>query len=265
MKYKNVIVLRTHFFSQRWHDILIKLSPAYYVVVVIDGRVQELRYDDFKVVKFNVPNVSSLELKTANDMQWRFGDYALYLAHNALKNDNITYDYMWLVEPDVYMRAPFSEMISSCAENSYDLLTSYFGVAGPDWMWCKYRHELSSKNVYMTFFPFMRLSNRLVTDLISERIKLNTMANDESFVGTFVGNNNYSVNLFSSYSEVNYSRNSFSYRLPHYLPFIKKRIMPKYNLFHPCFDTFGDYLNHIIKKGSWKNILKRFFFIENKD
>lgn len=263
LHYRNVIVLRTNIYSKRWNELFSKLPSDIKVLIVKDTRKKHYDYTSGNSIDYNDFNIKELGLMCADDMQWRFGDYALYLADHYLNRINISYDYMWLVEPDLYVKDDIYSFICHFDNNNSDFITSYFEIANDSWMWHKYKKELNVHEVYKTFFPLVRVNRNVIHDLLSRRVKYPSMANDESFVASFVANGKLSVDVFSSHFK--YTRNSFSYKFPHYLPFIRFLYFRCHDLYHPAFDSFKEYMMHLIKRSSWKVIIKRLFMINNND
>ena len=261
--FRNIIVLRTNIYSARWDTIFSKLPSNVKIMVVADCRNENFVFNNGISIGYNIDNVSCLKLPLADDMQWRFGDYAIYLADDYLKNNEITYDYIWIIEPDFHITIDFYSFICGFDSNDADFITTYFEPADDSWMWSKYSNEMGYQKVYKTFFPFVRLKSNLVSELLDSRIKYPSLANDESFVASFIGNNNFKFDLFSNY--IKYNRNSFSYRLPHYIPFIRYYLQAKSDIYHPAFDRFLDYAEHLKKRSSWKKVLKRVLLINNYD
>lgn len=219
MHYKNVLVLRSNENNIRWKEILNNVFDEIKVVVVFDNSKSLPNYPELDLVLFNNTNVDKLGLMSCDDMTWRFGDYVFYLVSYHLKNKNITFDYIWLVEPDVFLKKNIIDIISSFNDNPAAFLTTYFSDANDSWNWSKYTKDLGLIKPYKTFFPFVRVNRKLVEFLYDKRLKTNTLANDEVFVASFLGSSDFSVGLFSEL--LKYNRNSFSYGIPHFIPFIK--------------------------------------------
>ena len=258
---KNILLLRTNQFSKRWYNILKGiLDPDIYPFIALDNKNGKISYGGIPTILFNTHNINDLGLKIAKDMQWRFGDYALYLLNSVVTE----YDYIWLVEPDVYVRnTSIDSLIKSFNSESSDFICSYFDVADKNWMWSKYLHELQEDKAYKTFFPLIRISKKAVEYLYAERIKLETLANDEVFVATKLNAAGFKISRFSDFTHYSYSKNSFSYRLPHYYPLLK--LYGKDDFYHPVHDRASDYINHLVYKKSWKAVIKMMLNINNKD
>lgn len=257
---KNLLILRTNFFSKRWFDIIKKLPVDYKVIIVADNKKNDFFYPGIETVYFNEKNVTAAGLNVVDDMQWRYGDYVLYLAESIYSD----YDYIWLVEPDVYINydniIKFFELYE---RDESDYICSYFGSADENWMWSKYLSEINENEGFRTFFPLIRIGREPVLFLYDERKKCPSLANDEVFVATKLKNHGFSISTFDSQSSVKYDKNHFSYRMPHYYLYIKNK--KGLSIFHPVFDDFKSYFKHLVVKKSWKTLVKRTIGIRNDD
>ena len=262
--YTNILILRSNNYSKKWHGILDGLNSDILPLIVLDEKSDNVNYGNIKTLIFSKNIVEDLKLTHTNDMQWRFGDYCLYIVNDFLSKNNITFDYLWMVEPDVLVTEEFSELIKVFSENDTDFLCSYLDKATSDWMWYKYKKDFSNSIIYRTFFPLIRVSARTVDFLYNSRVNNPTLANDEVFVATTISNNNFKTSCFNSSSKIVYDRNSFSYMLPHYVPFVEL-YRKKATIYHPAFDDFSLYLSHLKRRGSWKHVIKNIFGKKNKD
>lgn len=255
-----LVILRTNFYSERWDHLLKGIAEDYKVIVVADTTKNKFVYDDFEMVSFNSESVNKAGLIETKDMQWRFGDYVLYLAHSAYSK----YDFIWLLEPDVYINEDsLITFFEKFKQSQKDYICSYFSEAEDNWAWTKYLPELDEKKGFRTFFPLIRISRNAVDYLYSERLKHFSLANDELFVATKLGNSNFSVSTFDQESDIKYSKKYFSYRLPHYFYFVKH--IKNNAIFHPVFDGFFLYLKQMYIKKSWKVIVKNALGLSNND
>lgn len=149
---KDLIVFRTHIQNSRWEKDLNVLSKKFDIMIIADERRNNVGMDQFEKIIFNDENIKALDLFTTKDMQWRFGDYALYLAHVNYKKK---YRYIWLFEPDVYFNdIRVEDFISLFDKNDDDLLIAYFGLANDEWPWSKYLIEIKEDVAYSCFFLY---------------------------------------------------------------------------------------------------------------
>jgi len=256
---KDLVVLRTNIHSSYWELNLKSLGDKYHVIVVADERKGNVGFEQFKKIQFTSDNVMNIGLSVDEDMYWRCGDYALYLADSL----GLEYRYLWLVEPDVYLNGiEFEDFMNKYLDNGEDFLTSYYNTASQEWPWYKYGKVISEGPVYQSFFPLVRFTKQLIVYLQSERKKLKEKINDECFVANIIVGKKFTINEFYNCSEIKYDRNSFSFRLPHYVNFIYKK---KYDLYHPVMFSLKDFFCHMYNKRSFKRVIKSIFIKNNKD
>lgn len=245
---KDLIVFRTHVKNSRWEDDLKILSKKFDIIIIADERRNNVGMNQFEKIIFNDESVRALGLFITEDMQWRFGDYALYLAHVNYKKK---YRYIWLFEPDVYFNdIEVEDFISLFEEKNDDLLIAYFQLANEAWPWSKYINEIGESIPYQCFFPVLRIKHDAVEYLYNERKKNPCLANDEIFVASKLANNNFHISNWTDNTNIDASGESFAWHNAHFIPFIKSK---KNKVYHPAFDNFLDFLIHIKKCKSWKH------------
>lgn len=255
---KDLLVLRTNIPSKYWEENFEDLKDFFHIIVISDERKNKVGFSKYTKIKFDMDSISSLNLITSDDMQWRFGDYALYLS-NAYISD---YRYIWLVEPDVFFNKIHPKDFFSLYESiDVDLITSYFSRSDESWPWHSYKNEINVNEVYKSFFPLLRVSRKAVNMIYGDRVSFHTLANDESFFASRLIENNLTYSTFDKHPDVIYNKNSFSFRLPHYSKFI----WGDKSIYHPVFHDFRGYTLHLIKRESWKKLIKRIFGIDNID
>ena len=250
-KLKNIIVFRTNKYYPQWQSILKDLSKSFKVIIVCDESNGNVDYSDINKIPFSKIEVKKIGLKDFEGMQWRCGDYAIYLAHSSLTD----YDNIWLIEPDVYFnKSSLSNLIKNTESIDDDLLVTYFSESESTWYWNKFACDLNVGKPYKCFFPLLRISKSAVEYLLEKRRELESLANDESFVATVLANSKFSISEFRNVTSINYSMNTFSYKYPHLSSLIKNN---KWDIYHPCFYNKSEYFRHLFHKGSWKNYFKK--------
>ncbi|MBT0730302.1 hypothetical protein [Rosenbergiella nectarea] len=255
---KDLLVLRTNISSKYWEEKFEDLKDNFHIIVISDERENKVGFSKYTKIKFDIDSISSLNLMTCDDMQWRFGDYALYLADVC----SPSYRYIWLIEPDVYFNKIEPKDFFSLYESiDTDLLTSYFEPSDKAWPWHSYKNELNVDIVYKSFFPLLRVSQKAINIIYADRVLLKTLANDESFFASRLIENKLTYETFDCHPDISYNKNTFSFRLPHFSKFVRGDS----NIYHPVFHDLNGYINHLIKRESWKKIIKRIFGINNVD
>lgn len=103
------------------------------------------------------------------------------------------------------------------------------------------------------FFPVLRIKYDAVEYLYCERKKISSLANDEVFVASKLANNNFSISNWSNNVNLGNLSESFVWGNSYFIPFIKSK---KNKVYHPVCDSFLDFLRHIRKRKSWKQVFK---------
>lgn len=240
---RNAIILRTHFFSKSWNDILHKLKKDFNIIVIADTRKNNFQYKDFLQIEFNEANVSQLGLNPVIDMQWKCGDYALYLAYKAQ-----AFTYAWLIETDVFLGFnDINDFFSLFEKDNSDLLCAYYQKAREDWFWFSYtkNHDV----IYRGYLPICRVKGNIIDYLIEERIKENANTNDEAFIiNTIKTTLNGSVKDFQEFAHTLYNNKTHSWRGVHYIKYLHFFFQNSRKIFHPVSESFMEYKDMFIKK-----------------
>ena len=103
---------------------------------------------------------------------WYNADYRFYYAKNFFPN----YDYYWQFDYDVFMNGPsYKPFFDKYENNDEDLLITKYRpeTKNSSWMWTKNIDWIYDDNVqlYGSFFPISRLSNRAVDFLYKKRLE----------------------------------------------------------------------------------------------
>lgn len=249
-KFKKCLVFRTNFYDKKWHNKLLKLNENNIrVIVVADDKKFNPKnmYHGLEVIEFNSSTVKSLNLEYDDQVQWRCGDYAYYLAYNKYE-----FDYAWMIEPDCYLNMMNLEDLFK-SENNADFVCGYFRKSDTEWYW----HQTSAygSSTFRCFFPLTRMSGKLVSAMYQERLKLGNKMNDELFSASFSLNNDFIVDDLSNVNNIKFTTKSYSYTNVHFGPLLRltKGYFSKNNLYHPVCDNSANYFISFYKKRSWKN------------
>lgn len=249
--YKNCLIFRTNFYSESWHEFLLELNNYAKVVVVADVRSENYIYSGVEQVSFSRENIESVGLVYDEEVQWRCGDFAYYLAYQTYK-----FDFAWMIEPDCFFNGfNFHDLFS--AGRNVDFISTYISKASDDWYWKKL--SVYGEETYRCFFPVTRVSRLAVHHLYNKRKKSGSYMNDESFVISEVIREGL---LYSELNEVfpsvKYNKNNFSYRKVHYRKFLLLKILfgrSKENIYHPVYFSLITFLCSFFKKKTWKIML----------
>ncbi|MBY5923344.1 hypothetical protein [Ferrimonas balearica] len=131
-----------------------------------------------------------------NRLGWRCGDHCFYGVYERRSD----FDYYWLIESDVYADSEaLKKLTAESRSRTEDLLIHRFRELEPSATWARHYHRYYDETSYGGFFPLVRLSNRAVAYLQSERVALaqrydgsRFYPNDESFVCGRLANHGFS-------------------------------------------------------------------------
>ena len=170
---------------------------------------------------------------------WRCGDHCFYRAYD----NNNTYDYYWLIEPDVYIdEIGLTNLTKESKLKKHDLLINNLRIAPASWYWYKtYKMHFPSDKIYMGFFPLVRLSAKAIEFAYEERKKLSSnhtlnvelYPNDEVFITSKLLNNSFSASTLECLEQGYFNLVSKYYKN-----------VPKGVISHPTFYTY----NEVIEK-----------------
>lgn len=126
---------------------------------------------------------------------WICGDYVLYAALE------LSWDYVWLIEPDIYFLNGSLSIISALSQFEHGLITTHYRRAGDGWYWkAPLLNAAPEADVHAMAFGIMRLSRDLVEDSLTFRQQVSRNAiegallpNDESIVATTAYTGGYQV------------------------------------------------------------------------
>ncbi|ROR18680.1 hypothetical protein EC845_3656 [Comamonas sp. BIGb0124] len=210
---KDLLVLRADHYSRASHQTLIEADRTgrFEIVVVADRRKRHFEYSGFRHVAFDTRTVRSLGLPTRRDMQWRCGDYAYYLAAQAVPD----FRHLWLLETDLRIGfdrlEDFFRLFDDCPA---DFLASDLRPADLGWSWRVHVAALRQE-AYRCFFPLTRVSRAACTHLRHQRAaSTDALANDESFAATILVNDGYDCRELEAVVPGLYARPGFSFDYP---------------------------------------------------
>jgi hypothetical protein len=155
-----LIVLLTHHFNDIFLNTLLKLNHSvntdYKIIVLFDNKMD---YDkNIEEILINIKIIRVDLIKTTYD---RLGHsmYIHYFRNNY--NEIKTYDYIWIIENDVYYPNSLIEFINMHNLYNYDLMVPEYGVRKSNWYWTKTLkgfskiYNIGVLAVIMRFSPIM--------------------------------------------------------------------------------------------------------------
>lgn len=195
-KVRECVIIRCLSFEERERRLLNTLQTQFgveHVYIACDSPAGESHPLLIDLGEFTRQNRLFVTLEK---LGWRCGDHCFYAVYQC----DSSYDYYWLIENDVYVDAEAIEkLLAESRRRDEDLLIHNFKPLLPGATWAKHYHHYYDETAYGGFFPLVRLSNRAVKYLQSERTALaqrydgsRYYPNDESFVCGRLGNNGFS-------------------------------------------------------------------------
>ncbi len=176
--------------TQRIYKIIHDIFPKYDILFFSDSlnRESDDFPDDVNVFKITKDVLSKAELSYSDKKtSWKAGDYAYCLALM------YEWDYMWLIEPDIFISQDNYELFRNIDKSKVDLIASVYAEQDKTWFWGDVIKKVTDfDKVFGAFFPLTRLSRRLAEEVYEERKKISEIIdrnknlefpNDESVVG----------------------------------------------------------------------------------
>ncbi len=162
----NLIIFLTHNFSEEFLNSLLKVNISvdnanYKIIVLFDNKNQYDISIDSKLTNITIIPINIIN--TSYDSKGH-SMYINYFKNNY--NEIKKYEYIWVIENDVYYPNSFIDFIN--IHNSYnnDLLVPEYGLRSPNWCWLKSLKGF--KNVYKigVLAVIMRFSQKCLLKLI---------------------------------------------------------------------------------------------------
>ena len=143
----NLIIFITHNFNKEFLNTLIKLNNSintnnYKVIVLFDNKNN---YDN-SIINYDLKNIEIIKINTINSSYDNKG-HTMYINYFKNNYNEITkYEYIWVIENDVYYPNSFLDFIDKHNGYNYDLLVAEYGLRSP--LWCWTRTLKGFKNIY---------------------------------------------------------------------------------------------------------------------
>jgi len=158
------IIFLTHNFTTEFINTLKKLDNIDQLDIIVlfdidnpyDDKVDNL-FINIKIIKIN-------RIKTSYD-QWGHTMYINYLRKNY--DLIIKYNYIWIIENDVYFKGPFNDFINKYKNYNYDLLVPEYGLRNINWLWTKNLKGFKNINNIGVLAVIIRFSQKLLLNLIN--------------------------------------------------------------------------------------------------
>jgi len=201
MLQKSLIIFLTHNFKNCFIQTLTNLDASifesnYDCIVLYDNTnntylndQKHINFQNIKIIPTHKPNLLYDHLNHAHDM---YIDY-LYQNIDILK----TYEYIWIIENDVYYHTNIKDFIDLHSPYQNDLLCPEIGLRTKEWIWPKTLYGLSTiaHHIGITA-PIFRMSSRVARTLVDGLINNHFGGFFESLLPNLCINFNYSMIQF---------------------------------------------------------------------
>jgi hypothetical protein len=189
---RNLCCFLTHDFKPVFLETLQKMDAQFTnldVVVLFDSSAElKLDINHFKHIKI----IHTEKTKTSYDTK----GHTLYISHFK-KNINILkkYNYVWMIENDVYTSGTFKDFIDKHVHINCDVLVSEHGSRDVNWSWTK--KLIGFENIYNIGILAVctRFSSRFLINLVMN-IDRKFAGYVEAIVPHLCKKYNYSINTF---------------------------------------------------------------------
>lgn len=151
-----------------------------YIVVDQTGGKKQPWSKDYNIIAFDELVLDQLGLYIPKGkVGWQCGDYFyIVLSHF------VSFDFAWLIEPDVVANFPFSTIRNTGANKDFDVISSMLRKRDSTWNWYESMKRHGYEDIYSVFYPLTRLSQRLVSLIHQERKNMAARVN-QGLLGVF--------------------------------------------------------------------------------
>lgn len=160
-----LIIFLTHNFNKIFLDTLVKLNNSvdnnYKILVLFD---KNHNYDNVEINKLQ--NIEVIKINRINTSYDVLGHsmYINYFRNNL--NEIKKYEYVWIIENDVYYPNSFLDFINIYDAYDHDLLVPEYGLRHPSWPYTKELKGLKNINNIGVLAVIMRFSQNFLSKLI---------------------------------------------------------------------------------------------------
>ena len=159
----NLILFLTHNFTKEFLKALLRLNNSntnYEIIVLFDINNP---YNDF------VDKLQNIKVVKINRINTTYDDkgHSMYINYFTNNYDDIKkYEYIWIIENDVYYPGSFIDFINSHDSYNDDLLVPEYGLRSPSWWGTN--TLVGFENIYKigVLAVMMRFSQKMLTTLI---------------------------------------------------------------------------------------------------
>ena len=192
----NCLIFLTHNFTPEFINTLKKLDDIpiensnleiivlFDITNIFDENIEE-QFNNIKIIKIN-------RILTSYDV-WGHTMYINYFRQNY--NDIDKYNYIWIIENDVYYLNSFREFIKRHDSFDYDLLVSEYGTRSLNWKWTQSLIGFKNIKNIGVLAVILRFSKKLMKNLI-DNIDKNYYGYLEAILPHICLENNMSIQQF---------------------------------------------------------------------
>jgi hypothetical protein len=161
-----LIIFLTHNFNKIFLDTLLKLNNSidnnnYKILVLFD---KNNNYDND--IDNKLQNIKIIKVNRINTSYDQLG-HSMYINYFRNNFDEIKkYEYIWVIENDVYYPYNFMDFINIHNSYNHDLLVPEYGLRHPSWCWTKELKGFKNINHIGILAVIMRFSQKFLLKLI---------------------------------------------------------------------------------------------------
>lgn len=164
-----LIVFITHHLCGEFVNTLFKInnscrnSADYKIIVLFDNEHND-KYDS--ILDKSLINIEIIKINTIKSSYDDKG-HSMYIHYFRNNRDEIlNYEYIWIIENDVYYPNSFLEFTNIHDIYNHDLLVSEYGLRSPAWPWVKMLKGFTHVQEIGVLAVIMRFSQKLLLKLI---------------------------------------------------------------------------------------------------
>jgi len=160
-----LIVFLTHHFCGEFVNTLLKVdkscnnSTDYKIVVLFDNQCKDtcdIQLKNIEIVKIN-------RINTSYDVK----GHSMYIHYFKTNRDEILkYEYIWIIENDVYYPNSFLDFVKIHDIYDHDLLVPEYGLRSPKWHWANKLRGFKRTQQIGVLAVIMRFSQKMLLTLI---------------------------------------------------------------------------------------------------
>jgi hypothetical protein len=161
----NCVIFLTHNFNKEFINTLNKVDNKtnnnFEIIVLFDSNNNydtsiEKKFNNIKIIKIN-------RIATSYD---RLG-HSMYINYFKKNYEDIKkYNYIWIIENDVYYPNSLIDFMNIYNSHNYDLLVTEYGIRSDNWYWLKSLKGFKDINKIGVLAVIMRFSQELLYKLI---------------------------------------------------------------------------------------------------